>query len=343
MATSNRAKELMGLTASVAPTRTEREKTPPRSAPGQMLDSLTGRDEALNRAEQAEAALAELKSKMRAKLSDLHEVPGRRRYKTPEEYAELKANIRKHRLLTPIDVEVRPEGGYNIVAGHHRTDILRELLAEGEPDFQDDAPIHIIESENTDQKAFYSNLFHPAMPDYEKWRGLQKIVDTDPEAGATYHSLSAHTGLSVATIGRLARFKELPNEAHEMLVKRPDAIGATTAQKLAQIAIKGGSEAVVEAIRDVIEKGITQEAAVTQAANRKKDPPATQKDKPKESEPIKIKSGREVYCTMTPVGGALRLEFKTEGERLVAQQIIQEALDKLAQLERPGKNTSGTP
>lgn len=77
------------------------QPVPPRTAPGQLMQLQAT-------AERQRKEIADLKMQLdrgaRAKrpISKLHEVPGRRRKLTAEQYAELKANLAKYPLVHPV-------------------------------------------------------------------------------------------------------------------------------------------------------------------------------------------------------------------------------------------------
>jgi len=115
----------------VAPT------TPPTGAktgPGQMMGFLARESEAIQENEVLRKEVANLKA-AEVDLSDLVEVEGRRRVLSQQEYAELKANIQHNKLTTP--VTVRPLGGgkYEIVSGHNRVSIFKEMGLKSIPAF----------------------------------------------------------------------------------------------------------------------------------------------------------------------------------------------------------------
>ena len=102
------------------------EPVVPRTAPGQLI-GLQGRVHS----QQAEIDRLKRALEQRAPgklpLDKLHEIPGRRRRLTPAEYAELKANLTAYPLAQPITVCARADGEYDIVAGHNRAAVYREL------------------------------------------------------------------------------------------------------------------------------------------------------------------------------------------------------------------------
>ncbi len=304
----------------------------PRSSPARFMSELTGRDEAERRAEAAESALAELKASHRASLWDLHEKPGRRRFKSAEEKAELEANMRREGMISAIVVERRDEGGYWIIAGHHRFDNAQKFYDEKLDGWDGTVAIEVIEGTGADRKAFYSNLFHPSLPDYEKFEGLTKIAE---ENGlSTSVQISEFTGMAESTVRKLLKFGELPATVRELLSVRKNLLGANAVEKLAKLTNEGKAEAVTLAVSELATSKngeMTQDQAVklAEVGQKKEKPASTAKvsERP-------IRSGKAIFCKMVPVGKVIRLSFNNEENRAEAEQIIEEALTKLAALKK---------
>lgn len=316
----------------IVPRNEPRPAVAPKAAPTTMAKLIVDRDEALDRAEAAEAQLESVMTALRAPLDQLFEVPGRRRFLSPESYAELKSNIRQHGMVAPITVQRRAQGGYEIVSGHHRSDILRELHAEDPATWPSDAPIHLDEStdsQRAQEKAFYANLMQQPLPDFEKYLGLKGLIDGAVEDDVTHEKLAQRTGLSRTTVTYLLKFGSLPEAAQKLLEEKRDAFTAKMAAKFATLTKNGMGDKVTEAVRQIVRDNIEPDKALNNLVA-----PAQKAERAK---PIAIRCGKSIYCTVTPVDKFLRLEFKSEGERLVAQQMIQEVLEKLAELDHPGK------
>lgn len=326
----SRMSQLMGLTEDIRGSeKPEPAIREPRTAPGQLMATLTGRDEAEKRAEQAETALAELKASHRASLWDLHEKPGRRRFKSAEEKAELEANMRREGMISAIVVERREEGGYWIIAGHHRVDNAQKFYDEGLEGWDGTVAIEVIEGSGADRKAFYSNLFHPSLPDFEKFEGLKKIAKE--HALTTRKEISEFTGMALGTVNKLYSFDGLPENTLQLLSVRKNLIGANTAEKLSALAKDGKQDGVVASVIALAEDGqMTQDQAVQLAKNYEKPKAA---EKPKKQSKV-IKMGTKTYCTVTPAGNHLRLAFADEKLREAAEPIIADALAKIAALEK---------
>lgn len=299
----------------------------PRTAVGQFGQLVRDRDDAVERADKAEAELNVARASREARLDDLHEVPGRRRKLSANKYAELKANIRSHGLSTPVSVRRRAEGGFEIVSGHHRWDVFRELHAE-----DPDGPwgtIRIDVHEDSDEtkaeeRAFYANLMHPSLPDYEKFLGLKKVQSRHPELD-TARALASHVGMGYDTVTRLLKFEELPEEALELVAAYPGHVGARAVKELVPLAQQGNAEAVVAAVKSII-AGEDQGKAVI-AARR---PPTSTRPSGTQAKPETIKAGKHKYATLRGVKTTLRIDFANEQEREEVEMLVRDLLEQRA-------------
>lgn len=320
--------------------------TPPKTAIGQMAMFQTQMAELRDRAEAAEAELQQLKAghasheelaqahsklaeaeaalaealqnqpKRKARLDELHEVPGRRRLLTAEQYAELKENLRNNPLANPVTVRMRPEGGFEIIAGNNRVSIYRELGRE-----EIDINIQDLDDDATERTAFYSNLLAPSLSDYEKYLGFKGRMHS---TGLNQEEIGKEAGVSQSYISSLMGFDILPREALDCIATKPTAFGATAIQKLAKLVKDGKGERVVEAIRKVAASELNQDAAVRFAA----ETPATKPGG--RPTPITIRQGRSKYCELIRSSKTLRLSFASEDEAASLEQAIKDLLEARA-------------
>lgn len=100
-----------------------------RTAPGQTLQILGLQSQVERQATEIQALKEMLDRAVVSEISlDLiDEVPGRRRKLTPEAYEELKANLAQNALAQAISVRRKLDGRFELLAGHNRTAIYREL------------------------------------------------------------------------------------------------------------------------------------------------------------------------------------------------------------------------
>jgi ParB family chromosome partitioning protein len=292
------------------------------TAPGRMAEQQD-RKALLKQIEDLRAELARSKSSASSflPLDQLHEVPNRRRKLTDAQYAELKENLRNNETTTPITVIVRPEGGYEIVSGHNRVAIYRELGRET-------IPAYVRTGEGDAQfakvNAFYANLLQFGLSDWEKYEGFRMIQDNFPER--TQAEIAAESGQSASFVSQIMTFGDLPAAAQEIIKNAPGCIGANAAQDLAKLTKEGRADQVVSAIQALAEGKIDQQRAVRQAAADAK--PKTEATKP---QPEKVKIGRTTYCGIRQAKNLLRLEFQSEEEAAAAKDAVRLALETLAQ------------
>ncbi|CCD38558.1 ParB, partition protein [Candidatus Paraburkholderia kirkii UZHbot1] len=242
-------------------------------------------------------------SRGRRPVSRMHEVPGRRRKLTPEQYAELKANLQKFPLANPVVLEARPDGDWNINAGNNRVAIYRELGLE-----EIDSIVTDIDPADAERLAFFSNLFAPSLSDYEKYWHFQCLQD---EADAlTRQELAATVGLSDSHVSKIFAFEGLPAEAKEALIEKPERLGAEAAAHLAKAAAEGRNGAVVEAVRRLVsDAAFTQKEAV-----RSVQPQAAPRNIVGET--LVVKVGKKSFCEITTRNGVIGVRLKAETDRV---------------------------
>lgn len=169
----------------------------PRTAPGQLMHLQATAEQQHDEIERLKRALAERTAEEEVDLDLIDEVEGRRRKLSPEEYAELKANLERNPLITPVVLRRRPNGRRELVAGHNRTAIYREL---GRPRIR--AVTQDIADEDVSKFAFFSNLLAPSLSDFEKyWNFLQLQTET----GLDHAALAEIAGISRVHVTQAAR------------------------------------------------------------------------------------------------------------------------------------------
>jgi ParB family chromosome partitioning protein len=212
----------------------------PKTAPGMFLNATQRIDAAESRVEELEAKLreAEAAGGQPIALDQLHEVPGRRRKLTPQQYSELQENLRTNPLVTPITVRKRAAGGFEIVSGNNRVAAFRELG-------RTHIPAALLDSDDDQAaiNAFYANLLQPDLPDFEKYLGFKSIVTKHPHL--THAQIADRAGVSRSFVSQLMAFDELPQEALAILTEKPSTVGANAAQDFAALTKKGRAVQVV--------------------------------------------------------------------------------------------------
>ncbi|TAM06375.1 MAG: ParB/RepB/Spo0J family partition protein [Paraburkholderia sp.] len=260
-------------------------------------------------------------------LADLHEVPGRRRHKSPEEFAELRENLRNNKLIHPVAIRARLEGGFEIVSGHWRTDAYRELGR---------ATIRCVLDEGSEDEAtvgaFYANLLQSDLTDYEKYLGFKDIHRRFPDA--THTSMADSAGVSRAAVTKLMSFEHLPQPVLEILQARPSLLTANYGLELARLTREGKAERVVEAVNQLAAGKIDQTQAVKFAsADPVKARPVTN------AQTVKIKAGRSVYCSMRTASKVLRLEFQSEEDAQAVQEELRALLERRAEIVKTAQSS----
>lgn len=297
---AERAKSIQ-VTAEDQRKATETHPAQARTAPGHLMQLQAT-------AEKQRQEIAELKaqlqkaSRVKRPVSRMHEVPGRRRKLTPEQYAELKANLAKYPLANPVVLEDRPDGDWNISGGNNRVAIYRELGFE-----EIDSIVTNVDPDLAERLGFYSNLFSPSLSDYEKYLNFQRLQEGAD--ALTRQELASAAGLSSAHVSRIFSFDDLPDEAKLILAERPERLGAEAATQLARAAAEGRADKVIEAVKRLVtdEKFLQKDAVKAVEPEKRKPAPMQQA--------LVVKVGRKSYCEITARNGVIGVRLKAETER----------------------------
>jgi ParB family transcriptional regulator, chromosome partitioning protein len=322
----------------------------PKTAPGQLmaslpllaekereLDVLRQRIEELEAgatvesSEEIELLKKELSEAQQSKgaidipLIELHEVPGRRRHMPAEKYAELRENLRHNKLIHPVVVLARSEGGFEILSGHHRTDAFRELGRQSIRCVVGDTT-----SEEADEGAFFANLMQSDLTDYEKYVGLKRFQHK--HAKLKQAEIAEQIGISQSYVSLLLSYDRLPDAAREILEANVGIVGATAAAELASISELGKSDRVVDAVRQVSSRKLDQTQAIRFARDG---------DRAKAAKPVattyKVKAGKNTWCDVRRAKNVMRIEFQSEEVAEAVQDAIKRTLETLASTESKEK------
>lgn len=317
------SKHLMGKVADInfdeppPASATVRDRSEPRTAPGQTMMLQAKFTQAQEQIQSLQAQLNTASSR-ELPVADLIEVKGRRRKLTGEQYTELRENLRNNPLITPISVRANASGAYEIVSGHNRVAVYREL---GRTTIM--AVVIEGDEHQADLGAFYANLLQPNLPDYEKYIGFKMVMEKFP--ALTHEKIAEQAGVSRALVTTIMAFDDLPNEALELLAQKPEKIGAAAALKLASLAKRGRAKQVTEAIEKVVNGELDQSQAIVFATA---DSEAKQNKPPVER--ITIKAGKANYCEFHRTAKVMRLQFKSEAEAEAIQAEIVRILESRA-------------
>lgn len=284
---------------------------------------------------EAEAALAErtreLEEKMKeggvvmAPISKLKKIPGRQRNLTAEEKKELRDNMASMgRIITPIVVEPEVDGVYAIIAGNNRFDNAVELGWETLPIF-----VFNGEPEENEDAAFYSNLMHPSLPDYEKYLGLKKIMARD---GKSQSELVKLTGLSAPAISRLMAFDKLPADHREIIAQYPERFSGTAVSAFVS-AVAKNPVAAKTAIEQIVSAEIAptqQEIAqiIKKTAVQVAEKPATEKKKITERV---FKAKQVIVAKMRSAETFIRVDVPDDTHRRRIEAAIEKAIREITE------------
>ncbi|RFU44463.1 ParB/RepB/Spo0J family partition protein [Paraburkholderia sp. DHOC27] len=314
--------------------------TAPKTGPGQFLAAmpiLAEKEEELERAnaalEASEATSASLREQLEQALSQgnpagtavmiplskLHEVPGRRRYMSPEKYAELRENIRNNDLINPVVVLPREDGDFDIWSGHHRTDAHRD---DGRETVW--CVLGKTSKASATAGAFYANLMQSDLTDYEKYVGFKNILAENPRL--TQAELAEQSGVSAGTVSKLMAFEQLPELVLSQLKDHPALIGFNSGYALAVLTKEGKGEQVIAAVGRLAKGEIDQAQAVKQASAT----PVVKAKAPKATG-AKIKVGKDVYCDLRTARNVVRLQFQSDEEAAAVQGEIKAVLEARAE------------
>jgi ParB family chromosome partitioning protein len=267
----------IGNTPRAIANKEQAEARTPKTAPEQLMASLPFLAEKEHEIDELRGMLREAEQRApqaELPISELHEVEGRRRRLTAEQYAELRENLRNNRLVQAITVRKRAQGGYEIVSGHNRVAIYRELGRDRILAIVlDDADDFVVES-----SALYANLFQSDLSDYEKYLGFQRLLSL---TGKSQKEVAADSGAAEQSVSRWLSFANLPQEALALIERAPHKIGGTAAMALAALTKEGRAAAVVDAVRAIVGGALSQEAGVRIAKAGK--PTATSGPRPVQS------------------------------------------------------------
>ncbi|KVV40808.1 chromosome partitioning protein ParB [Burkholderia territorii] len=280
---------------------TQSPPSPARTAPGQLMQLQATAERQRKEIEELRALNANA-SRARRPIARMHEKEGRRRKLTPEQYAELKANLAKYPLANPVVLEARPDGDWDINAGNNRVAIYRELGLE-----EIDSIVSDIPPEDAERLAFFSNLFSPSLSDFEKYWHFQRLA---AEADAlTRTELAAAVGLSDAHVSKIFSFEGLPEAAKAALSDRPDRLGADAAAQLAKATQEGRGDAVTEAVKRLVaDERFTQKEAVQSVQ-------APKQASRQASEKLVVKVGKKNFCEITARKGVIGVHLKDHTEQ----------------------------
>ncbi|WP_157271081.1 ParB/RepB/Spo0J family partition protein [Azohydromonas aeria] len=230
--------------------------------------------------------------------------------------AGLQANLEHNALASPVVVRTLADGGYEIIAGHHRVEAFRRLGRE-----EIDAVVKDYADEEAMALVFFDNFLAPELPDYHKYLGFEQIRRA---SGMSQEALAKKAGVSRSLVAQLLSFERLPADALALIASHPRSVGANLAQGLAQLSADQ-PERVTRAVQMVVEQQLDQSKALAwvRAPQRPSRTAA--------NAPVVIRSGRKTFCDVTASGNRVVVRFKSEEDRQRAEQAIEALLRDLAE------------
>src|SRR5574343_314038 len=287
-----------------------RPRTSTSSGAVAFAKDIIGRDKAIKRSEELEAKLQKTEEKiLRAQqeggiveisISDLHEEQCRRTNLDDEQYKTLLENLRHNNLVTPIIVRHRKSGGFEIISGHNRTQAFKDLGREKIP-----AVIADISDNDANKDAFFANLIHSSLPDYEKYLGFKNMLSDNP--ALTHEELAKISGLSTSAVTILLAFDRLPDQAHALIQQHPRLVGANSARDLALACSQGKAGRVIEALEMLSSGQLQTESKALSFVNQRVE----SLSKTNIAEERKFRKGKAVFCKYKRAANIVRIEFKS--------------------------------
>ena len=294
----------------------------PKTSPGRMLAAQSAVAAAERRVADLEANVGKA---VEVGLDEITEIPGRRRKLTPEQYAELRENLRNNKLVHPITLVVRPDGKKELVAGHNRFYVFKELGRAAIPAvFADLADVEQIE-----EAAFYSNLLSPSLPDFEKYLGFQRHVDRTSQS---QQDIAAAAGISAGHLSKLFSYARLPESALAALEAASDRgrLGVNAAYEMAMFLGEHPDQeaAVAETVEKLLnDTKITQKQAIALLHARVRQKAVS----PAAAETHRIKIGTRELCAVTTRNGTVTLKFKKAEDAQAWEKLVREFIEANAE------------
>jgi len=273
-------------------------KKVPQSAPGQLHYTQKTLTKKLDE-------LDAVKEEMRAgkiKISKIVEVKGRKRTLTAQQFADLKGNIAQNGLIHKVLVRAIEDGMYELIAGHNRLEIYRQL---GKDEIEVD--IQEIDGSRVVENAFYSNLFQSELTAFEKYQGFKEIREI---TGENQDQMAQKAGISPSQISQIFSFESFPDSAKNILKQHPGILGYDAAAQLSKVK----ETKLLDILNRLVLGEISEAKAV--AMTTIKAPNLTVK-----VEPIVIRNGKTTFAKIKQKGGLIAITLVDESrvESILAQ------------------------
>lgn len=190
-------------------------------------------------------------------LSEIHDSDYQIRPIDEAVVAALVANLQYSPLATPITVRRRNEGGYEIIAGHHRRRAFKDLGHET-------IPAYVVpwSDKETRRALLCDNLVRTELSDYRKYLSVKALLEED---GWERKELSEISSIPQSQISRLMSFEKIPENILEIVIRDDESYPRKTypAYLIAAIASsKLKEEEVFEIFQKIREEEIENVAAI---------------------------------------------------------------------------------
>ena len=153
--------------------------------------------------------------------------------------------------------------------------------------------------------------------------GSRRCNRRQQATGKNQVQLASEAGVTPSFVSMLMIFDQLPEEMTSVLDKRPELIGANAAEEFAKLIKRGRRTQVMEAVKAIAEDGMSQAAALRLASRDEQAAPVPVASK-------KIRSGKSVFAELRGADKVLRISFRSQEDRLSAEDAIAEVLARFA-------------
>jgi ParB/RepB/Spo0J family partition protein len=237
-------------------------------------------------------------------------IPSRKRQLSQEDYDALKANIESSGILEPLRVRSVGDNKFEVTSGSNRGQIGIALGMSA-------LPCVVVEDSDADveRNAFYANLFHAPLPDFEKWQGFSAELS---KSAVTQASLAKSSGIPESSLSSLMVFGKLPPVVQEAVSTRRHVVGRVVANAIWDALQRGADASVIVSILSGDAGRIS--VASFKALNR----PAKSDASVAKRVVYKGEKGRAIELVRAPQ--SIRVVFKSPQDETWLAGVIEDAL-----------------
>jgi ParB family transcriptional regulator, chromosome partitioning protein len=290
-----------------SPSPLSRSSTAGRSVPTMTL-LVQGQIEEANK--RAADALARVGQPLLLRPSSLVIVSSRKRQLSSEQLSQLRASVASEGIIEAIRVRPLASGQFEVTSGSNRAEIARELKL-------DSVPVVIVSDADSDveRKAFYANLYHSPLPDYEKYVGFKREIDNNKLSLA---DLSARSGVSKTSLVRLMAFDKLPVSTKNIIAARPNDFGSLAVGAILESLGQGRAvEDVNTLLQSIVGEVLPKRLSVGRSPAAKRTPGTTD---------LKFSGTKGALIALKSFSGGFRIDSKNEGDLAVLHAALLDVL-----------------